>query len=129
MDVGLVNSLCGLKLLNPEALITIHEGGLAEQFIGQEFLNLEPFFEDTRLYFWNREEKNSNAEIDYLLSHQNSVIPVEVKAGKTGSLKSLHMHILPNTTVHQSLSECLAPCYLFIRLTIVFSFFRSTLNW
>jgi hypothetical protein len=93
LDVGLVNSLCGLKLLNPEALITIHEGGLAEQFIGQELLNLEPFFEDTRLYFWNREEKNSNAEIDYLLSHQNSVIPVEVKAGKTGTLKSLHLFL------------------------------------
>jgi predicted AAA+ superfamily ATPase len=93
LDVGLVNSLCGLKLLNPEALITIHEGGLAEQFIGQELLNLEPFFEDTRLYFWNREEKNSNAEIDYLLSHQGSVIPVEVKAGKTGTLKSLHLFL------------------------------------
>jgi len=93
LDVGLVNSLCGLKLLNPEALITIHEGGLAEQFIGQELLNLEPFFEDTRLYFWNREEKNSNAEIDYLISHQNSVIPVEVKAGKTGTLKSLHLFL------------------------------------
>lgn len=93
LDVGLVNSLCGLKLLNPEALITIHEGGLAEQFIGQELLNLEPFFEDSRLYFWNREEKNSNAELDYLLSHQNSVIPVEVKAGKTGTLKSLHLFL------------------------------------
>jgi len=93
LDVGLVNSLCGLKLLNPEALITIHEGGLAEQFIGQELLNLEPFFQDTRLYFWNREEKNSNAELDYLLSHQNSVIPVEVKAGKTGTLKSLHLFL------------------------------------
>ena len=93
LDVGLVNSLCGLKLLNPEALITIHEGGLAEQFIGQELLSLEPFFEDTRLYFWNRKEKNSNAEIDYLLSHQGSVIPVEVKAGKTGTLKSLHLFL------------------------------------
>jgi predicted AAA+ superfamily ATPase len=93
LDVGLVNSLCGLKLLNPEALITIHEGGLAEQFIGQELLTLEPFFQDTQLYFWNREEKNSNAEIDYLLSHQNRVIPVEVKAGKTGTLKSLHLFL------------------------------------
>ena len=51
------------------------------------------FFQDTRLYFWNREEKNSNAEIDYLLSHQNRVIPVEVKAGKTGTLKSLHLFL------------------------------------
>lgn len=93
LDVGLVNSLCGLKLLDPEALITIHEGRLAEQFIGQEFLSLEPFFQDTRLYFWNREEKNSSAEIDYLVSHQNSVIPVEVKAGKTGTLKSLHLFL------------------------------------
>jgi len=93
LDIGLVNNLCGLRLLHPEGLMTVHEGGLAEQFIGQELLSLSSFFEDSRLYFWNRHEKNSNAEIDYLFSHQNSVVPIEVKAGKTGTLKSLHLFL------------------------------------
>ncbi|MBW2369136.1 MAG: DUF4143 domain-containing protein [Deltaproteobacteria bacterium] len=87
LDIGLANHVCGLKLTKPEELITVYEGGLAEQFIGQELLNLGHPFEENRLYYWSREEKNANAEIDYLLSYQNTVIPVEVKAGKMGSLK------------------------------------------
>jgi len=38
-----------------------------------------------------RHEKGSDAEIDYLLQHHNQVVPIEVKAGSTGTLKSLHM--------------------------------------
>ena len=34
---------------------------------------------------------NSSAEIDYLIPYQSTVVPVEVKAGKTGTLKSLHL--------------------------------------
>ncbi len=93
LDIGLANQICGLKLINTEELITVYEGGLAEQFVGQELLNLGHQFEENRLYYWSREEKNANAEIDYLLSYQNTVIPVEVKAGKTGSLKSLHLFL------------------------------------
>ena len=93
LDIGLVNHICGLKLIDIGELVTVYEGGLAEQFVGQEFLNLGYEFKESQLYYWSREEKNSNAEIDYLLVHHNNVIPVEVKAGKTGSLKSLHLFL------------------------------------
>ncbi len=93
LDIGLVNNICGLKLVNPDELITVYEGRLAEQFVGQELLNLGRSFEEKRLFYWTREQKNANAEIDYLMTHQNRVIPVEVKAGKTGSLKSLHLFL------------------------------------
>ena len=43
------------------------------------------------LYYWLRTEKGAVAEIDHVLQHHNKVIPVEVKAGSTGSLKSLHL--------------------------------------
>jgi len=102
LDIGLANHICGLNLIEPEELITVYEGGLAEQFIGQELLNLGYPFEESRLYYWSREEKNANAEIDYLLSYQNTVIPLEVKAGKTGSLKSLHL-FLYDKGLHQGL--------------------------
>ncbi|NOX85741.1 MAG: AAA family ATPase, partial [Chlorobi bacterium] len=42
-------------------------------------------------YYWIREKRDASAEIDYLMEVENKVIPVEVKAGKTGSLKSLHV--------------------------------------
>ena len=39
---------------------------------------------------------SSNAEIDYVYQYNDKVIPIEVKAGKTGSLKSLHSYVYHN---------------------------------
>ncbi|MBN9378624.1 MAG: DUF4143 domain-containing protein [Chlamydiales bacterium] len=44
---------------------------------------------DPALYYWHREKTSFSAEVDYIIQHENQVIPIEVKAGKTGSLKSL----------------------------------------
>jgi uncharacterized protein len=93
LDIGLVNRLCGVKLIRPEDLMTVYEGGLAEQFVGQELLGSGPCFEEPALYYWAREARNANAEVDYLLTHGSRVLPVEVKAGKTGALKSLHVFL------------------------------------
>jgi uncharacterized protein len=93
LDIGLMNRVCGLKLFRPEEWMTVYEGGLAEQFVGQELLGCGSGFEEPALYYWAREEKNANAEIDYLLTHRPLVVPVEVKAGRTGALKSLHVFL------------------------------------
>lgn len=91
MDIGLANHLAQIRLADIENLCTDFEGALAEQFVGQEFIASSSFFKETRLYYWIREAKNSNAEIDYLLQIENEIYPVEVKSGKTGSLKSLQV--------------------------------------
>jgi len=44
-----------------------------------------------KLFFWSREQ--GSAEVDYLISHQGKIYPVEVKAGTTGKLKSLQLFI------------------------------------
>lgn len=93
MDIGLVNNICGIMVLKPADLIAGYEGSLAEQYIGQELLVTSLAFRENQLYYWTREEKNSNAELDYLQTFQNSIIPIEVKSGKTGSLKSLHQYL------------------------------------
>ena len=93
LDVGLMNRMCGLKLTRPEDLMTVYVGGLAEQFVGQELLSSRPCFEEPALYYWAREAKNANAEVDYLVTHGSHVLPVEVKAGKTGTLRSLHVFL------------------------------------
>ena len=43
------------------------------------------------LYYWTREKAQSNAEIDFLIQQSNTFLPIEVKSGKTGTLKSLHV--------------------------------------
>ena len=93
MDIGLLNHIGNIKLNNINDLITDYEGSLAEQFVGQQLISSGDFYTDTRLFYWQRDAKNANAEIDYLLQLDNLVFPVEVKAGKTGTLKSLQMFL------------------------------------
>jgi hypothetical protein len=44
-------------------------------------------------YFWARDAKSSNAEVDYLVTSGTKVYPVEVKSGKTGTLKSMRLFL------------------------------------
>ncbi|SRR5579883_3388140 len=94
LDIGLASSLLGHHFHENIASKTnrlINEGGLAEQFIGQMLKTLVPFYVEPNLYYWVRHEKASSAEIDYLITHHEKIIPIEVKAGSTGWLKSLHL--------------------------------------
>ncbi len=93
LDIGLVNTILGISLLNlknTDSLILINKGALAEQMIGQHLAYMRPDYEPPRLYYWNREKTGSNSEIDYLITSNRNIIPVEVKAGKAGRLRSLH---------------------------------------
>ncbi len=93
MDIGLANHILKLRIVNIENLITANEGELAEQFIGQQLINMFPHYIDSQLYYWQREKRNSEAEIDYVTEQNNIILPIEVKAGKTGRLKSLHIYV------------------------------------
>ena len=67
----------------------INKGWLAEMFVGLELLKAEDPFTERGLYYWHREVAGSTAEVDYLLQHSESVLPLEVKSGTTGKMKSL----------------------------------------
>ncbi len=96
LDIGLVSTSLGLSLPELELiddLMMVNNGALAEQYIGQHLLYANPSYERPQLFYWNREQKNSSAEIDYLIPHANNIVPIEVKAGKTGTLKSLQVFV------------------------------------
>jgi uncharacterized protein len=90
LDVGLFGCLSGIsraqEYLQP-GLLSAFRGAMAEQFVGQEILSAT----NQDLYYWSREAKNSSAEVDYLVEKRGKIIPVEVKSGKGGSLKSLKL--------------------------------------
>jgi len=93
LDVGLCSAALDLKLEQIAAIdeITlINSGGIAEQVVGQLLRTVFLLYAEPELYYWLREGKNS-AEIDYIIQHGSALIPIEVKAGSTGSLKSLHL--------------------------------------
>lgn len=96
MDVGLAGHILGIKWNSIEAFTAtelVNEGGLAEQFIGQHLLNLGEGKQFPELHYWLREGKANNAEVDYVIARNGKLYPVEVKAGKSGSLKSLHQYL------------------------------------
>ena len=90
VDVGLMQNLCGAteQLLHGDPM-RINDGAVAEQFVGQELLAHRSPYERPELFYWHRRKSSSSAEVDYLTAAAGRVIPVEVKSGKTGRLRSL----------------------------------------
>lgn len=96
LDSGLCCACLGLSLHQLSSISDIsmiNNGGMAEQLAGQILRTLLPPYISPTLYYWQREKKGSTAEVDYIIQHENQIIPVEVKAGTTGSLKSLREFI------------------------------------
>ncbi len=90
LDVGLMQRLCGLPVdceMRHNDLLDIYRGQLAEQFVAQELLVTQR----RKLFYWSREERSSQAEVDFLVEQDGKVHPVEVKSGTGGQLRSLHM--------------------------------------
>ena len=93
-DTGLVNHSLGIldELISEKYLDNVYKGIIAEHIVGQELLGATFSVADT-LEFWTREKKESSAEVDYVVAYKGKVIPIEVKAGATGKLRSLHQFI------------------------------------
>lgn len=91
LDTGMVNYFSGLQadIFGTKDLNSLYGGRIIEHLVGQELLasHSSLLF---KLHFWVREKAQSNAEVDFVLAHGNKVIPVEVKSGATGRLRSLH---------------------------------------
>jgi predicted AAA+ superfamily ATPase len=96
-DVAITQQLLGLDLkgwfLHPEEKF-INQGALVESFIGQEMMAYASPNSRNTLFYWQREARGSEAEIDYLAIIKGKIIPIEVKAGKGTTLKSLHSFLL-----------------------------------
>ena len=96
LDVGIMSTACGLNLLDYEKVedvMLVNSGSICEQYIGQHLLFSQQFFKEPELHYWVREKKGSSAEVDYVIAEGPRIVPVEVKAGKSGTLKSLQIFI------------------------------------
>jgi uncharacterized protein len=97
LDVGLMNRTQNLSyaMLDDEfSKNLVSKGAMAEQFVAQ---HLSHVFEDiapARLHYWLRDKGAQKGEIDFVLQHESSVVPLEVKAEQGGRLKSLFFFAL-----------------------------------
>ena len=92
LDTGLVNYVAGMQeqmLFNADA-DELWNGDIAEHIVAQELLGSDFTFGKKRM-FWVRNAKNSQAEVDFLISFKGHLLPIEVKTGSNSKLKSLHI--------------------------------------
>ena len=98
LDIGLAARQMGLSpsalKLPVDARFIAERGGFCEQFVAENLKCAMPEHLPHRLYHWERMRTGSDAEVDFLIAVGSSVVPLEVKAGKTGSLKSLHQYLI-----------------------------------
>lgn len=96
LDVGLMNAVCGLgwdTLAGQTNTQLVNAGANAEQFIGQHLQHLLAQRPNRELTYWLREGRVNNAEVDFVAEFGGQIVPIEVKAGRTGTLKSLHQFV------------------------------------
>lgn len=90
VDLGLMSHLSGLPVdteMKQADILDIYRGALAEQFVGQELMAGG----QEALYYWSREARSSTAEVDYLITRDSRIYPLEVKSGPPGKQRSLKL--------------------------------------
>jgi hypothetical protein len=95
LDVGMMQNALGIQssIAVNTPVLTINSGSVAEQFVAQELLAFADPYAEPGLFFWARDARGSNAEVDYIINIQGKIFPVEIKAGATGSLKSMKIFL------------------------------------
>lgn len=91
LDTGLVNYFAGVQqeIFESKNILDVYKGKIAEHIVAQELDTVYPSLLKN-IHFWVREKKQSSAEVDFVIPYNNKIIPIEVKSGKSGKLRSLH---------------------------------------
>jgi len=91
LDTGLLNAILGIQaeMVGIKDLSDFYRGWIIQHLVYQE---IQATFSglDQDLHFWVREKTSSEAEVDLIMPHRNMLLPIEVKSGAQGRLRSLH---------------------------------------
>jgi predicted AAA+ superfamily ATPase len=95
-DMGIHQRLLGLNVpahLTASEVALVNGGSLAELFVGLHLVAHQAAHRRPELFYWHREARGANAEVDYVIQHGNTVCPVEVKAGVRGGMQSMRQFL------------------------------------
>ena len=107
LDVGLLLRISNLEYQNlyiKKELSAAFKGMLSEQFVAQQLICQK----EQNTFYWARTESGASSEVDFIILKNNSITPIEVKSGKSGSLKSLHYLLENNKHIEQAIVFSLA---------------------
>ena len=93
-DTGIFQHILGLNIreyLVVEEMDVVNKGNLAEICAGLELIKSSSIFEKPQLFYWHRQERGSNAEVDYLITQGAEIVPVEIKSGYSGKMQSMRL--------------------------------------
>ena len=96
LDTGIYQRFLRLDLTNlllNEKIEQINKGALAEMFVGTELVKSQNNRLPAELYYWQREKGGSTAEVDYVIQHEQNIVPIEVKAGTKGAMQSMFLFL------------------------------------
>ncbi|VAX35707.1 Predicted ATPase (AAA+ superfamily) [hydrothermal vent metagenome] len=102
-DLGVHFRLLGLNnadILLANDIDMINKGSIAEVFVGQEFIKSMENRTRAQLFYWHNEQKGTSSEVDYLIQKGDQIIPIEVKSGKTGKMKSMQVFLKQHNAKH-----------------------------
>lgn len=94
LDTGLINHTLGIQanMLALKDLSTSYKGAIIPHLITQELISLNTI-NNKKPNFWVREKKQSSSEVDLVFTYRDKIIPIEIKSGSIGTLKSLHQFV------------------------------------
>ncbi|MEN8228827.1 MAG: AAA family ATPase [Bacteroidota bacterium] len=94
LDTGLINNELGIQaeMLALADLNNSYKGAIVPHIITQELISLNTL-NNKMPHFWIREKKQASSEVDLVYTHREKVIPIEIKSGSEGTLRSLHQFI------------------------------------
>lgn len=101
LDSGLLLRIMDMELGGAEVLRTqimadvaselVNKGALTEMVAGWELIKYAPAKSQHDLYYWESLKNGTTSEVDYILSKNMTVLPLEVKSGTSGKMKSLRL--------------------------------------
>ena len=106
LDIGLLLYLLGIPdefVLTNLQTHPLVEGIIAEQFIAQHLAYLDGGLESPELFYWVKDKKTEAAEVDFLLGLYGKIVPVEIKSGSSGKIKSLLSFMLNHPIIKQAI--------------------------
>ena len=95
-DTGIFQHILGLNIreyLVVEEMDMVNKGALAEIYAGLELIKASSFAEKPQLFYWHRQERGSNAEVDYVIRQGAEIVPVEIKSGYSGKMQSMRLFL------------------------------------
>ncbi len=95
-DTGILQRLLGVDLAKISLIDNVemvNKGTLAEVFVASELMKAASCYERQQLYCWHREKVNSQAEVDFVVQIGQEIVPIEVKSGSIGKMKSLRIFL------------------------------------